>query len=1240
MLISLLMLSLITIIAVAFLGTMNWELAASRRNYDNQKAQALAMLGMKTAVAQLRHGLDTWDNPYFNFATNPPAFYWSMSPGLITRWSYTSTTPLTNYPLFSIDPNGATNLVNLNAVMGDGTYPIAGITNTTVTGATAPNISVYWVNVLKNPANSTASSVNPLIGRYAFWVDDENAKINVNTADGTMKYQTNSLGLGSPSEMSLQALQQGGAALSSTVVTNIVYLARTTGLNSPKEVLRAAGTTPDLYTNNEFNLTAYSRSPDLNIFGQPKMVLTPILGNSTQTVNDMTTNSITLQASREIYPTPSQLPTYSVIIPPKVQSGVYTWHPTSPNTTATLQPYPLAFRGALGNYSAGAFAAIGPGNSNQEYLRANYQWINGLMLANYLAGTNAAYKPVTWPVLPVFPGTSGTAASGFSGKYTSRQIDSIVAQITSLGAKEISPDVTYAANSDVWVGQNRGLYSVTTPFLFFGWLSHEWVSGMGRVPKLDSIEVRIYTQPATGSPGPPGSANAIAYHPGVSMDIWQEWWLPANYLGGKNDITITSTWGSIPIGEQYNIRALNMSDLFQASNQTPTPGASLPTTNSSDPVYPVGYWGNQLLMNNQGIDFQCNPNYSIGTVITNNALGVPVTNTGVQIPIADPDQAMAAQYHYPFDYNTNNNTYSGAGIRSGNAILMDTPFAMTSPQGASSGATTWKDWQPGTVRCVQSYNGLMAPMPMQTNSTNPTLIISGGIQERAVLGNSTGITSDPDPVPLEAIRGISNQALGSGGVPYVLTGEFWTDPATPLPGDTNTVRSRVMQEVIPISLSATIGPPNTIAQYYSYDYIKVADPLVNKFPGDWTTAGGATVQNSSTAPTVPSYWTGSGITDASVASSSEYASGFHSSLSDPDSYWLPQADVPACNLNDVASETIIPRSARCPNIGYLQYVRTGIMPDTPTPLTPALEHGTPFRLLSYAPISETANQQTTASGSAAYPDWAMLDLLYIPSTLAPYGGPYGYYETNSVWKGYGNPTVLANNSTGGGSSPGRINPNGVVIYTTNVTVPQPGLARTVPLQALMYGLSVNQTNNISTVTPNPGYSGGTPVDASISESDANSIPVAIEAYIRAHGPLRLPGELCNVPAIAALRPTVNATRNDLIRQIIGNVTVQSDTFSVWVAGQSLSKSLGNTGGLSATDPNWGLYQAGDQILSSVRYHFIVERYLDPGADGVYGNSVNPGADLVYGTYDDPVDPVNHPFQPRYLYRVVAAEEIR
>ncbi len=377
LLMTLLILSLMTIIVVVFLGTMTLETAAARTNYESQKARAVAMYGMNTAVGQIRAALDTWDDPYKNFATNPPAYFWSMSPGIITRWSYTNVAPLTNYPLFSI---GSTNLVNLNAAASDGTYPIIG-------GASAPNISVYWANVLQNPA-ANASANNPIVGRYAFWVDDENAKININTADGTYKYTTNSLGIGTPSEVSLQALQQGGANLSTTVATNIVYLARTAGLNSPREILRAAGTAPDLYTNNVFNLTTSSRSPDLNIFGQPKMALMPILGTSANTSTDMVTNAITFQPVREIYPTPSQLPSYAVVNPVNWTVQAYQWYPTN-SPAAVRVAWPLTFRGITGLMNSGNYGVgLAPNSAQNGYTQANYCWVNGYMLANYLAGTN------------------------------------------------------------------------------------------------------------------------------------------------------------------------------------------------------------------------------------------------------------------------------------------------------------------------------------------------------------------------------------------------------------------------------------------------------------------------------------------------------------------------------------------------------------------------------------------------------------------------------------------------------------------------------------------------------------------------------------------------------------------------------------------------------------------------------------------------------------------------------------
>ena len=167
------------------------------------------------------------------------------------------------------------------------------------------------------------------------------------------------------------------------------------------------------------------------------------------------------------------------------------------------------------------------------------------------------------------------------------------------------------------------------------------------------------------------------------------------------------------------------------------------------------------------------------------------------------------------------------------------------------------------------------------------------------------------------------------------------------------------------------------------------DPLVNKFPGDWVPRASNTIRP-------PPSGTGrlnaiNGYTEYSRSDTSWYnASNF-----DPDSYWLPQMDYGVTRFANLPARTRIPRSARMPNIGYLQYVRTGIIPDNEA-VPYQSQHGTPFRLLSYAP--------STLQG--AYPDWALLDLLYIPSTLIPYGSPYNSRPRAHEQQRFDKPRIL------------------------------------------------------------------------------------------------------------------------------------------------------------------------------------------------------------------------------------------
>ena len=88
---------------------------------------------------------------------------------------------------------------------------------------------------------------------------------------------------------------------------------------------------------------------------------------------------------------------------------------------------------------------------------------------------------MTWPA---FPSPSAPSTNGFAGKYTRRQLDSIVVQILTVGSKAISADFPYSSGS---VGEQIGHRFMVAPYLFPGWLSGQWVIGVGRSDQGDSV---------------------------------------------------------------------------------------------------------------------------------------------------------------------------------------------------------------------------------------------------------------------------------------------------------------------------------------------------------------------------------------------------------------------------------------------------------------------------------------------------------------------------------------------------------------------------------------------------------------------------------------------------------------------------------------------------------------------------------------------------------------------------------
>ena len=102
-----------------------------------------------------------------------------------------------------------------------------------------------------------------------------------------------------------------------------------------------------------------------------------------------------------------------------------------------------------------------------------------------------------------------------------------MAHILSIGSKAISSDYPFISGD---VGEQIGHRNYVAPYVLPGWLSGQWVIGVGRSMKVTQMHVKIQTFPATGTWD---AANPTNYTPpSAAFDFWLEWWVPASYFGG------------------------------------------------------------------------------------------------------------------------------------------------------------------------------------------------------------------------------------------------------------------------------------------------------------------------------------------------------------------------------------------------------------------------------------------------------------------------------------------------------------------------------------------------------------------------------------------------------------------------------------------------------------------------------------------------------------------------------------
>ena len=193
--------------------------------------------------------------------------------------------------MISALPNADPDNCDLNAPSVSGVFPIA----PPASGQTVANMKVGWKYLTRDPSVSTmGTQADPVVARVAYWVDDESCKVNINTADGSLRTnatpsqaairsqdsnQVYSYGFGTPSEISLAGLP-AFSSLPTASITAIAAYPWTQEFNSAEEITRVKDSSGNqIVTSNTFNqqlrfdITHYNSSPDLNFMGEPQISL-------------------------------------------------------------------------------------------------------------------------------------------------------------------------------------------------------------------------------------------------------------------------------------------------------------------------------------------------------------------------------------------------------------------------------------------------------------------------------------------------------------------------------------------------------------------------------------------------------------------------------------------------------------------------------------------------------------------------------------------------------------------------------------------------------------------------------------------------------------------------------------------------------------------------------------------------------------------------------------------------------
>ncbi len=275
---------IVSVLVVGFAESMRLLRPAAASHLERARADQYAWSGVERVIATLNQ--QTADTNR-NWITQPGqlitgALADDSATSVDERKVLTNVVPLYSGPaVASSDPILAP--PNLNVVTyRDPTSHL--ITEKVGTNGAALPMQVGWVYIRKNGdmdtnASPAISATNEIVGRYAYWTDDESSKINDNIAWGRTG---NTNPPGDPTRIELTALTNFSQSYADTMrkfVTNVPANTPYNFFNTPLDARRvdkvAGGSGVAAALNqNKFDVTHFNADPNTTFFGEPRIVLT------------------------------------------------------------------------------------------------------------------------------------------------------------------------------------------------------------------------------------------------------------------------------------------------------------------------------------------------------------------------------------------------------------------------------------------------------------------------------------------------------------------------------------------------------------------------------------------------------------------------------------------------------------------------------------------------------------------------------------------------------------------------------------------------------------------------------------------------------------------------------------------------------------------------------------------------------------------------------------------------------